>query len=88
MTATTYIASVPVPFDGTDEERAANRETHFFISFDPDEGQRCSGCDCRPSHVAADYPCGENPPRATVKQTVPTTRYASVNTTRLGRVGR
>jgi hypothetical protein len=54
--------NVPVPFPGTAEEAAANYRTHFFGGIDG----RCYDCDSRPSHVAADYPCGTNPPRMLV----------------------
>ena len=51
----------PLPWGGTDEERRANEHTHFYShphtgDYDPDV--RCSRCDSRPSHKAAEYPCG------------------------------
>jgi hypothetical protein len=62
-------ADVPVPFSGTPEQRDANfRSHHFAWSNDPDEAgdARCYDCDCRPSHVSANYPCGVEPPRMRV----------------------
>ncbi len=59
----------PVPFEGADDQRTANRATHMFIDhwFGEDSVEtRCSNCDCRPSHIAADYPCGAEVPRAPV----------------------
>jgi hypothetical protein len=54
----------PIAFQGSEEERQTNRDSHNF-SYDYEE-VRCFDCDCRPSHVAADYPCGTEPPRETV----------------------
>lgn len=59
-----YTSTVPVAFSGTEEERQSNRESHNF-SYDCEE-VRCFNCDSRPSHTAADYPCGTKVPRATV----------------------
>lgn len=61
----TYTMNVPVPFPGTAEEAAANRRTHIFIGIDG----RCMDCDSRPSHKAADYPCGAYVPRMDVTVT-------------------
>lgn len=55
----------PVRFSGSDEQAAANRLTHSFDYSDGDT--RCMFCDCRPSHAAASYPCGEQPPREIVE---------------------
>lgn len=52
----------PVPFQGTDEERAVNRATHNFF-YDHEGNGECMGCACKPWHVAASYPCGVEPPR-------------------------
>lgn len=60
----------PVAFPGTDEERLANNATHNFITnwYGEDSCEtRCGDCDCRPSHVAADYPCGTEPPREVIE---------------------
>lgn len=57
----------PVRFAGDDEQRRLNRGTHAFVFFgDPDDADiNCLACDCKPWHAAADYPCGEEPPRET-----------------------
>lgn len=54
----------PVAFPGTPDEARANRLTHIFDYSDADT--RCLDCDCRPSHVAASYPCGARVPREVV----------------------
>jgi len=46
---------------GSDEERRANRATHQFTG---GHDSRCWMCDCRPGHLAADWPCGVEPPRS------------------------
>lgn len=48
------------PFDGDDEARDLNRRSHDFYSPPGDDAgdARCGRCDCRPSHVAASWPCG------------------------------
>lgn len=56
------VVNAPVGFTGTSEERAANYATHNFSG---DEDGRCYGCDCKPWHVSASYPCGATVPRAT-----------------------
>lgn len=60
----------PIPFKGSQEERIANRQTHYWglISFADIDEVRCLDCDCKPWHVAADYPCGEEPPREVVDE--------------------
>jgi hypothetical protein len=61
--------SVPVEFSGSEEERKANYATHAFVTYtwgEDDAETRCMNCDARPSHVAADYPCGTEPPRKVV----------------------
>jgi hypothetical protein len=63
-TVVVYNLNRPVAFGGTAEQAAANRETHCFDWSDPD--CRCWNCDCRPSHAAASYPCGQEPPREDV----------------------
>lgn len=55
----------PVKFLGTREQAQANFATHEFVQIDMWD-YRCHKCDCKPHHVAADYPCGEEPPRETV----------------------
>lgn len=58
---------VPKPFDGTDEERDANRATHHWVQ-DSIISLVCAHCDAKGWHVAADYPCGTEPPRIIVVQ--------------------
>lgn len=61
------IITCPVPFQGTQEQARLNRETHAFTYSGFDDGDvRCDRCDCRPSYVAASYPCGEEPPQQEV----------------------
>ena len=55
--------SKPFPFD-TDEDQIQamiNYRSHSFAYVDDDA--RCVSCDCRPTHKASFYPCGEEPPR-------------------------
>jgi hypothetical protein len=59
------IVNRPVAFPGTEEEKAANFRTHHFIGID----RRCMDCDCKTWHVAADYPCGTEPPREVAEET-------------------
>jgi hypothetical protein len=65
MTTNTITIDLPVRFSGTAEESAANFRTHAF-AWDDDGDTRCMNCDCRPSHAAASYPCGTEPPRQIV----------------------
>lgn len=62
--------NMPVPFDGTPTEAAANRDSHAYAYTGTDEDMdvRCMWCDCRPSHAAASYPCGANVPRMVVER--------------------
>jgi len=53
----------PMPFGGTEQERLANRLSHSFDSWDPEETPRCMWCDAKSWHKAADYPCGASVPR-------------------------
>ena len=53
------VIDVPVPFRGTEQQRLANRNSHYF---DWQSG-RCIECDCKQWHEAADYPCGADVPR-------------------------
>lgn len=57
--------TVPVRFQGSVEEAAANRQTHCFDN-DPNGDGRCYDCDCRPTHAAASYSCGAVVPRQVV----------------------
>lgn len=58
--------NVPVPFEGTQDQKRANFATHRFMWGD-DMGERCLNCDCKPWHKAAEYPCGQEPPRMDVE---------------------
>ena len=53
----------PIPFNGTDTEATANFKSHMFFACE----ERCYACDAKTSHVAAYYPCGEEPPRIVVE---------------------
>lgn len=59
----------PVPFHGTEEERRANLASHNFITYSDGEAE-CANCFCKPWHTAANYPCGEEPPREHVPDEV------------------
>ena len=58
---------VPLPFQGTEEEARANRATHQWANESP-ISVVCMKCDAKDWHVAADYPCGTEPPRTTIIQ--------------------
>jgi len=53
----------PFPVDTPEQQAQAmlNYFTHRFASQDGDI--RCIECDCRTTHKASFYPCGEEPPR-------------------------
>lgn len=55
------MANVPVPFPGSDAEADRNYDTHLW-AYDADQ-IFCDRCLAKPWHVAANYPCGEEPPR-------------------------
>lgn len=61
----THTINVPKPFPTDTPEQQAkamlNYFTHRFTSGDGDI--RCADCDCRSTHKASHYPCGEEPPR-------------------------
>lgn len=71
--------NVPVPFPGTAEERQANRNTHYFVmSGDPEAPEIvCINCDTKPGHEAANYPCGEDPPRMEIEDAHPSNAHSS-----------
>ena len=54
----------PFPFDTPEDQMQAmvNYNTHTF-SYGMDGDFRCVTCDCRTTHKASFYPCGEEPPR-------------------------
>jgi hypothetical protein len=59
----------PVSFNGTEDERLANRATHDFVTyhFGEDSAEtECFECCAKPWHTFADYPCGQQPPRETI----------------------
>lgn len=58
----TDTVDMPVPFSGTQDQRIANRKTHYWRE---DYGAEvlCFNCEAKPWHVAAEYPCGTSPPR-------------------------
>jgi hypothetical protein len=59
------IINTPVPYPGTDEEKTLNRASHVWLSGDSDT--RCINCDCKPWHIHADYPCGDEAPRMDIE---------------------
>lgn len=63
MESTTNTVNRPVPNPGTDTEKQANFNTHWFID------GRCGDCDCRPWGQTAFYPCGAPAPRETITTT-------------------
>ena len=48
---------IPQRFQGTEEQKTANFKTHNWTF----EDGRCSECDSKMWHKAAEYPCGEEP---------------------------
>lgn len=62
----TEVVNRPVAFPGTAEEKRANYATHHWVCWDQEEPMECMDCCAKTWHVAADYPCGEEPPRETV----------------------
>lgn len=59
------LINIPVPFEGTDEEKKANYNSHTWgTSYDE---VRCSVCDCKPWHYHAEYPCGVEAPRMDIE---------------------
>lgn len=57
-----HLLDEPIPFEGTDAERAANFNSHRFTTMDG-ENYECLDCCSKPWHRAADYPCGTTVPR-------------------------
>lgn len=57
---------VPKPFDGTDDEKKANYETHEWMPYEVPVVMVCRKCDAKDWHVAATYPCGVEPERMIV----------------------
>jgi len=57
-----YSVDEPIPFSGSDEEKTANTQTHYFTA----GSDRCAKCDCKVWHKAFEYECGTEPPRQIV----------------------
>ena len=61
----THVINVPksFPLDTPENQAQAmlNYYTHHWAADDGDI--RCVNCDCRSTHKASHYPCGEEPPR-------------------------
>lgn len=57
-----HVVNIPKPFDGDVTEKMANHNSHNFL-WDDEGDTRCMNCDARPSHEAANYPCGAVPER-------------------------
>lgn len=53
----------PISFQGTPDERLANYNSHSWTYYDHEEPAECNSCCAKAYHVAADYPCGVEPPR-------------------------
>jgi hypothetical protein len=56
----------PVPFQGTEEERNANRATHYMVAYEVGEREECIDCCARAFQTTLDYPCGADVPRETI----------------------
>lgn len=59
------IVSRPVKFSGSDAQKRENFLSHHFVNWDDE--YRCSNCDCKPWHAAAEYPCCSDVPREVVE---------------------
>jgi hypothetical protein len=60
-----HTINVPKPFPmDTPEQQAQAMLNYFTHHFAPNDNEiRCVECDCRTTHKASFYPCGEEPPR-------------------------
>ena len=59
---------VPMPFPLDTPEYMAQAMLNYYshtFSYGMDGDFRCVTCDCRTTHKASYYPCGEEPPRMT-----------------------
>lgn len=56
---------VPLPFQGTDEQKRENYATHNWVQESMTEVV-CTKCGAYVYMVASDYPCGEEPPRTII----------------------
>lgn len=52
------MVNIPLEFQGTEEQKKRNQRSHRIF-----EDGRCVECDCKITHTAFDYPCGQEPPR-------------------------
>jgi hypothetical protein len=61
----THVINVPKSFPlDTPENQAQAMLNYYTHHFTNDDGEiRCVECDCRSTHKASHYPCGEEPPR-------------------------
>ena len=62
----THVMNVPKPFPLDTPENMAQAMLNYYshtFSYGMDGDIRCVSCDCRSTHKAAHYPCGEEPPR-------------------------
>lgn len=62
------LVNVPLPYEGTDEQRKQNYLSHAW-SFDGGD-MVCGRCDVKTWHISADYPCGADVPRHDVEVTL------------------
>ena len=62
----THTINVPKPFPLDTPENMAQAMLNYYshtFSYGMDGDFRCVTCDCRTTHKASHYPCGEEPPR-------------------------
>lgn len=57
----------PIRFEGTTQQKRANFNTHSWDGGWGEETRICRDCGSKDWHAAAEYPCGVEPPRETVK---------------------
>ena len=63
----TETMTVPVPFEGTDDQKRINFGTHSWMVVDPQEARVCGTCDIKSWHVAALWPCLTGGGRMTIE---------------------
>ena len=56
------MTDAPQPNRADDQRIRKNMNTHQWMTLD-NEDWSCLVCDCKDWHVAAGYPCGQEPPR-------------------------
>lgn len=77
---------VAQPWPGSIAERAANRLTHHWVTTEPEEQRECAHCATGEGYVAADWPCGQPPPRQLIDSSVTISRdHARLALDALGR---